>query len=107
MVGSSRRTTPSATVDALCYGVWWTTQGRLNAMADAPEKAALELKEFISAADERASGRTPEDMRSQPFSAPNGKPPILEMYEQCLRGLTHEELVEFDRITRKMHDALG
>jgi hypothetical protein len=75
-------------------------------MADTPENVALGLKEFVSAADTRAS-RTPEGMRSQPFSVPNRKPPTLEMYEQCLRGLTHEELVEFDRIIRKMHDALG
>jgi hypothetical protein len=81
--------------------------GEINAMADTPENVALELKVFISAADTRASGRTPEDMRSQPFSVPNRKPPILEIYEQCLRGLTHEELVEFDRIIRKMHDTLG
>jgi hypothetical protein len=29
------------------------------------------------------------------------------MYEQGLRGLTHEELVEFDRVIRQIHGALG
>jgi len=78
----------------------------MNVMADASEAIALRFREFIQAADLKASSYMPPGIRNEMRrNAPKLR--ILEIYEEYLSKLTVEERGEFDRMIQKMSSVLG
>ena len=75
-------------------------------MTDASETIALRFRDFIQAADLKASSYTPPGMRNE-MRRGTPKLRILEIYEECLSKLSPEERGELDRMIKKMSGALG